>query len=202
MRSLANSYHMAYVTSSRDELQLMCHNRDISDSPFFNIFSNLPLRPFTRDEALDLISTPSKKEGVPLETHAGRIIDLAGLFPFYLQIACSGVFEHLLDNPETEPDWDQIVKSFKDESYPHYSHVWERMDEQERENLRRIASGKPIGKKYGFVSDNLARKGYLVESSGTVSMCSSSFADFVLSQPERSSRKKSLFSSIFDRKKA
>jgi len=39
LRSLANSFRVAYVTSSRDELQLMCHNKDISDSPFFNIFS-------------------------------------------------------------------------------------------------------------------------------------------------------------------
>ena len=33
----------------------MCHNKDIADSPFFNIFSNLPLRPFSRDEAVELI---------------------------------------------------------------------------------------------------------------------------------------------------
>ena len=47
LRALANSYHVAYVTSSHEDLQKMCHNTDIADSPFFNIFSNLILRPFS-----------------------------------------------------------------------------------------------------------------------------------------------------------
>jgi serine/threonine protein kinase len=32
LRALANSYRVAYVTSSCDELQLMCHNKDISST--------------------------------------------------------------------------------------------------------------------------------------------------------------------------
>jgi AAA+ ATPase superfamily predicted ATPase len=52
LRALANSYRVAYVTSSHEDLQKMCHNKDISDSPFFNIFSNLILRPFSRRKRL------------------------------------------------------------------------------------------------------------------------------------------------------
>ena len=125
MRSLANSYRVAYVTSSRDELQLMCHNKDISDSPFFNIFSNLPLRPFNREEAMQLITVPSKSEWIPLEPYAGNIIELAGFFPFYLQIACSNAFEYILDNPGEDPDWRQISKGFMDERDKAFEHaIW------------------------------------------------------------------------------
>ena len=70
LRFLANNFMVAYVTSSYMELQQLCHNKDIADSPFFNIFSNLPLRPFSRDEAVALITVPSEREGIPLgSTH-------------------------------------------------------------------------------------------------------------------------------------
>lgn len=200
-RSLANSYKVAYITSSCDELQLMCHNKDISDSPFFNIFSNLPLRAFSREEALELITVPSKTEGIPLEQHAEKIIELAGYFPLYLQIACSNVFEYLLDNPDAEPDWLQITKSYKDEAFPHYSFIWERMEEAEQDNLNRIASGKQISKQYKFINENLQRRGYLLETTEEPMLFSNTFKDFILGEMESSSlQKRSLFTKLFKRK--
>jgi serine/threonine protein kinase len=201
LRSLANSYRVAYVTSSYQELQLMCHNKDISDSPFFNIFSNLPLRPFTRDEALELISLPSKTEGIPLEPFADKIVELAGLFPFYLQIACSNVFESLLDNPESEPDWTIVTRDFNEEAFPHYQFVWDHMDESFRENLSRLAHGKTISKKFGFVNDELIRRGYLLDSGGSPAICSSSFEGFVRRQNEKSQNKGAFFSSFWKKKR-
>ena len=197
LRSLANSYRVAYVTSSYEELQLMCHNQDISDSPFFNIFSNLPLRPFSREDALALITIPSKTEGVLLEPYADKIIELAGLFPFYLQAACSCVFEFLVDNIDSKPDWRQISKAFMEEMTPHYSFVWSKMDETEKENLRRVAYGKSISKKFNFVNENLIRRGYIHETNGSVAICSSSFKDYVCQEMERSSGGKSKISSFW-----
>jgi serine/threonine protein kinase len=182
LRALANSYRVAYVTSSHEDLQKMCHAKDISDSPFFNIFSNLPLRPLTREEAIDLIRVPSKAEAVPLERHAEKIIDLAGYFPLFLQIACSSVFEYLVDDPDGEPDWGDIETTFMDEVDQHYRFVWERMDEPARENLGRIAAGKTTGARLKFVNEQLERRGYLVESSGRLDICSSSFKGFVMRQ--------------------
>jgi serine/threonine protein kinase len=179
LRSLANSYPVAYVTSSYEELQRMCHNQDISDSPFFNIFSNLPLRTFSDDEARDLIKTPSRVESVPLEPHADRIVTLAGYFPLYLQIACSSVFEYLVADPGREPDWDAITAMFREEAYPHFDFVWEHMDEPSRENLRRIAAGKDVSKKYEYLNEGLVRRGYLKEEGGGVKVFSESFREFV-----------------------
>ncbi len=200
LRSLANSYRVAYVTSSFEELQMMCHNRDISDSPFFNIFSNLPLRTFDYGEALELITMPSRNEGVPLERFADKIIDMAGYFPFFLQIACSNVFEHLVDNPDAEPNWKQITASFTEEVYPHYSFVWERMDEPTRENLRRVAVGKPTGKKFDYINENLVRRGYLLESDGKFAFCSSICRKFVLEECRKGDKKSSFLGSLFGRK--
>lgn len=193
LRSLANSYRVAYVTSSYEDLQRMCHNQDISDSPFFNIFSNLPLRPFTVDEARELIAVPSETEGLPLEPYTDQILELSGLFPLFLQIACSSVFEFLADNLERDPDWEQITRSYMDEVHQHYRFVWERMDKTAQENLRRIASGKSVNRKYAFVNEELERRGYLVESSQGLGLCSSSFRDFVVEQAERSKGQRGFF---------
>jgi serine/threonine protein kinase len=195
MRALANSYRVAYVTSSRDELQNMCHNKDISDSPFFNIFSNLPLHPFSPGEAAKLIEVPSRTEGVPLEKYKEKIMELAGYFPFFLQIACSTVFEQILEDEGAEPDWDHVNKSYTDEVYPHYGFVWDRMEEPEKENLRRLASGKGISRQYEFVNENLLRRGYLIEkASGALDIFAGSFKDFVLQQTPVEPERKSIFS--------
>src|SRR5262245_34217057 len=51
LRSIANNYDVAYVTSSARDLQELCHTQLIADSPFFNIFTNVFLRAFSRGEA-------------------------------------------------------------------------------------------------------------------------------------------------------
>src|SRR5262249_10126219 len=87
LRSIANNYDVAYVTSSARDLQELCHTQLIADSPFFNIFTNVFLRAFTREEATALIVRPSAENGLPLEGYARRIMEAAGYFPYFLQIA-------------------------------------------------------------------------------------------------------------------
>ncbi len=200
LRALANSYRVAYVTSSGAELQSMCHHKDIADSPFFNIFSNLPLRPFNREEAMELITVPSRTEGAPLEAYADPIIDLAGLFPMFLQIACSVVFEQLALDERPEPDWEQVATTFMDEATPHFEFVWERLEEVERENLHRVAAGLGVGRKYAYVSENLLRRGYLVESEEGLQVFSSAFREFALQREKAQKGRRSFLGSLFKKK--
>jgi hypothetical protein len=200
LRSLGNNYKVAFVTSSSEDLQEMCYDKDIADSPFFNIFGKLPLRPFAREEAEELIVRPSAAEGIPLESYAAEIIDLAGLFPLYLQIACSAAFEFLVDNEGASPDWNEIRRTFMDEVDQHYRFVWQHIDHVGRGNLVRIASGKPVKKEYVFVNEDLERRGYLVRSSKGVELCSSSFGEFVLRMTESPGKRSGPFGSLFGRR--
>ena len=201
LRALANRYKVAYVTSSYEDLQKLCHNKDISDSPFFNIFSTMPLRPFKREEAVELIESPSDKEGVPLGSYADRIIEMAGLFPICLQIACSSVFEFLVDNPDADPDWGEVTRTYMEEAAQHYQFVWDHFDEPARQNLRRIASGKAINKEYRFVNEQLERRGYLVSQDGRPDLCSRTFRSFVLEQAAGQRSPRSVFGSLFGRRR-
>ncbi|RPH54782.1 MAG: ATP-binding protein [Acidobacteria bacterium] len=189
LRALANTYHVAYVTSSHEDLQKMCHNKSISDSPFFNIFSNLFLRPFSREEALSLITVPSAREGIPLERHADRILEMAGLFPLFLQVACSATFEALMHDPNAELDERSVREAFMEEARPHYQSIWEHFDEPSKESLMSLASGRAIGAKYAYVKEDLVRRGYIVEANERASLCSTSFKDFVVEQSGTGARR-------------
>src|SRR5262245_57151042 len=70
LRSIANNYDVAFVTSSARDLQELCRSQFIADSPFFNIFTNVFLRPFTHEESMDLIAGPSADAGLNLEGYS------------------------------------------------------------------------------------------------------------------------------------
>jgi len=50
MRSMANTYNVAYVTTSSETLQKLCVLKDVEESPFFNIFTNIALKPLSAAE--------------------------------------------------------------------------------------------------------------------------------------------------------
>jgi serine/threonine protein kinase len=199
LRFLANNYKVAYVTSSHNDLQQMCHDKEIADSPFFNIFSNLPLRPFSRKEAVEIITTPSEHESIPLTSYTEQILELSGLFPLFVQMACSNAFEHLIEQDGGEPDWREITRSFVDEVAPHYSFVWENMDGNARSVVAQIASGKAVDRKLHHVSEELLRLGYLVDTDGRTSVFSRTFGEFVLEHAGTSPAKKSLWGKLLGR---
>src|SRR5204863_4241040 len=95
LRSIANNYDVAYITSSARDLQELCHTQLIADSPFFNIFTNVFLRAFTRKETFDLITRPSAEAGLPLEGYGRRFMEIAGYVPYFLQIVCAAYFDYL-----------------------------------------------------------------------------------------------------------
>ncbi len=164
LRSMANNHAVSYVTSSRVELQALCHSTEIADSPFFNIFSNLYLRPFERGEALDLITVPSQESGRPLGDHADQIIDMAGCLPFYLQIACSACFDCLEESPGQPLNVPAVEARFLEEATPHFEYLVDHFGEDQIRVLMAVGSGNQPRIEEMSTARRLIRDGYLVES--------------------------------------
>ncbi|MDA2923190.1 protein kinase [Acidobacteria bacterium AH-259-L09] len=179
LRSMANNYAVAYVTSSKTELQRLCHSSEISDSPFFNIFSNLYLKPFEREEAVKLITSPSEKQGIPLGDFREDIIDLAGLFPFYLQIACSVYFDWLEENPGKAVNLLEIEARFLEEAGPHFEYFWERSSSQCRQVLKQVMNGVQPGPEELYICQKLIREGYLLEEGKQFRIFSRAFPECI-----------------------
>jgi hypothetical protein len=162
LRSIANNYDVAYVTSSARDLQELCHTQLIADSPFFNIFTNVFLRAFTRKEALELIAGPSAGAGLPLEGYARRIMEIAGYFPYFLQIACSAYFDHLAEN-DGRLNREEVEATFLDEAKGQFRFMWDHLSEGPRRAVREFIENGRVEKENEHIYQDLKRAGYFIE---------------------------------------
>lgn len=181
LRSLANRYNVAYVTSSGRNLQGLCHTKEIADSPFFNIFTPLPLMPFSRPEALELIEKPSAACSFPLIDYADFILDIAGAFPLHLQIACCALVEYLQSGSKPdEGGFLEVRESFLVEAMPHFQYIWsEQFDEKERNVLQKLLRGEKLDRAEMYTRRQLERRGYIVEHDGKYVPFSPLFSDII-----------------------
>ena len=189
LRSLANNYNVAYVTSSVKNLQELCHNREISDSPFFNIFSNLNLGAFGEDEALQFVSEPSRACGNPLEEHFETVVELAGYFPFYMAIACSILFDFDFERADPKKAvLENVEDLFLEEAAMHFQFILESLTGDELAVCNRIMEHLPLSTIDHYLVKNLVRRGYLIpgDSTGQVRIFSRTFekmlAGYILKQ--------------------
>jgi hypothetical protein len=177
---------VSYITSSERDLQVLCHTKEISDSPFFNIFSTMRLTIFQRAEAEELVRQPSERVGKPLGPHFDAILDLAGLFPLFLQMACSHAIEYLDDHPDaSQPDFREVRRRFYEEAKLHYRYVWENFDPHERSTLLRVARGRGMPDALQHVLAELQGRHYVESVHGRPSLFSSTFDEFVKTEGSR-----------------
>jgi eukaryotic-like serine/threonine-protein kinase len=162
LRSIANNYDVAYVTSSARDLQELCHTQLIADSPFFNIFTNVFLRAFTRKEATELITRPSAEAGSPLAGYARRITEIAGYFPYFLQIACAAYFDYLSEN-DGKLNREEVEAVFLDEARGQFRFIWDHMSDSYRRSIREFVEHETVGKEQAQAYEDLKRAGYFIE---------------------------------------
>jgi eukaryotic-like serine/threonine-protein kinase len=181
LRSIANNYDVAYVTSSARDLQELCHTQLIADSPFFNIFTNVFLRAFSQKEALALIKNPSAEAELPLEHYARRITELGGYFPYFLQIACSAYFDHLSEN-DGKLSREEVENVFLDEAKGQFRFIWDKMSDGQRHVIRSFVEDNQVKKEQEHIYEDLKRAGYFIEDERGTRLFSSKFSS-VISRP-------------------
>ncbi len=171
-RALANNFNVAYITTSSAQLQSLCHTKEIADSPFFNIFTNLHLGPFKPEEAQQLIAAPSSRAGKPLAAHAEFVLELGGRFPFFIQMACSALFSL---NGSDKAAHKKAKEIFLEEAKPHFQEYWERFDESQKAVVVALARNKKPRREHAFAMKDLAQAGFVLNGK----LFSGVFAEFV-----------------------
>lgn len=195
-RSLANNYNVAYLVSSGRNLQTMCHSKEISDSPFFNIFSNLTLSVFSHEEAVDLITIPSKRAGYLLENQVDFVLEIAGYYPFFIQMACASVFEFVKEHGRlTKQHVAAIKEDFMDEAKIHFQQIWDISDDDHKNLFLKLAAGQKIESQDEYLIPGLEKAGYIKTTQKQPKVFSSMFGRFILerfgnSSSESGKRKK------------
>jgi hypothetical protein len=133
LRSLMIHHRVALITSSRLELIELCHSDAIKSSPFFNIFANINLRPFSKADFDLMISRSLSGKAVQFsEQELDRLLDLAGLHPYFLQVACWMLYESHQQGLSEVARMAFLAEEFRDEAAPHFIDYWDNSDNYEK----------------------------------------------------------------------
>jgi hypothetical protein len=198
LRSLIIQHRLALVTSSRRELIELCHDEAIRSSPFFNVFANISLRPFTGPEARHMISVLLAKTGVGFTPdELTHVFDLAGNHPFFLQAACWMLFETRRVGPPVDDAWRDLTERFRSEATPHFISYWDSSADHEKITLtaaalleHRAKEGRGFAfnglqelfSRCGPAVEHLERRGLLVADGDEYRLFSSLLGPWILDQ--------------------
>ena len=147
LRSLAIHHRVALVPATRRELVDLCHSEEIKGSPFFNIFVNVVLRPFTRQEVDELL-TGYTRDGLS-KTEKDFVWNLGGGYPQFLQTAGYYLLEGRSQGLTGDELEENVTGNFYQQADPHYSYMWSHCTESEKITLLiilNLAQQKPSKK--------------------------------------------------------
>jgi len=136
LRALAIHHNLPLVTSTRRELIDLCHSEELKGSPFFNIFANIVLRPFEKEEVENLLTVYLDGSGVGFNQEDKRIIlKLGGGYPFFTQIAAHYLFETKMQGLDKQMIKTEVTRRFDAQANAHYQYMWSKSSESERITL-------------------------------------------------------------------
>ncbi len=190
LRHIATTYNAAFVTSSREDLSRLCHTSAIAQSPFFNVFTKVDLQLLKEEEAISLICKPAEAQGIHFTDQEVKLVfELAGRHPFFIQIACSHLFELKRTRNHaivSVTDFGQIREQFLAEAADHFDYCLRHLDDSERTALCAIAtSSRSDAATSGMNSEvkALKRKGLVVQQDGYLRPFSFSLREFLQGLP-------------------
>ena len=126
LRATAIHHNLALIPSSRRELIELTHSKEVQDSPFFNIFSNVTLKLFSEAEARELLGTYLTGHRVHFtEQEIVYLLEAAGPHPYFLQMLGYHLYEAHRDGLEPEARRQYIEEKFYEGTGPMFSVYWE-----------------------------------------------------------------------------
>jgi hypothetical protein len=139
LRALAIHHGVALLPATRRELVDLCHSEEIKGSPFFNIFANVVLRPFSHEEARELIGGyTANSEHALSQDETDLVINLAGGYPFFVQMAGHYLVEGKMQSLSGDALQKYVVNNFDQQADAHYSYLWSHCSESEKITLLMI----------------------------------------------------------------
>ncbi len=174
LRSMANNYNLAYVTTSFLELQKLCAIKDVQESPFFNIFTNLSLGMLTHEEGSTLLVMLT---GWTVE-RSRAVVGWCGSSPYLLKRAAARLVREkepaALDNAALE----RIVLP---ELSPYLQEVVALLTPGAARPLQAIAKGKSPDPSEEHYLSPLVKQGFLAEKEAEIQCFSPAFCAFLRS---------------------
>jgi serine/threonine-protein kinase len=176
LRSLANNFPVAYVTTSRLDLQQLCVSKEVEESPFFNIFQNLTLGPLDEAQTRVLVAERAPGAADPQALGDWTVSESGGLpavIAACAQVAAGGV----------APGSDDAPRKLDEAAGGYFNELWEHFEPLQRALLERLAAGEAPGERDARPMRDLGpRRGYAREQGGRWTIVASAFQRFILAR--------------------
>jgi len=136
LRALAIHQNLPLVTATRRALVDLCHSEELKGSPFFNIFANVVLKPFSRAETEDMLDSYFANTEIQV-TNKGKesIVQLGGGYPFFVQIAGHYLVEAMQKGLQDQQALEDMVNRFDSQAGSHFKYMWTHSSESEKITL-------------------------------------------------------------------
>jgi len=147
LRSLISTSTLVYATASqRDIYDLTNVDGSALSSPFFNVFTEIPLgflKPVEAREMVTGLLGIAEQEDLFTEQDLDFVFDVGGYFPFFLQLACDRLFERKAKHEGlTASDYESVRKRYAEDAKPHFNFMWGNLDAGERKAVQLACEGK------------------------------------------------------------
>lgn len=180
LRSMANTYNVAYVTSSSQSLQRLCVSKDVEESPFFNIFTNIVLRPLEEEAARQWVIEGSTPSGVSLSSEADWVYAQVGGFPALVRILCALLWEHKQAQGKlSDGDMEEIEAVFQEQIRDALESIWVGFSQREQELCAHLLTSRELDRPQMHLLRDLTRRGYVRESDDGRRLFGKAFERFV-----------------------
>ncbi len=175
-------YDLSVVASSRVDLSQYRGENEAAPA-FFNLVRSEYLGSFSKATVELFIKEKSEITDFDFTAVQDELYDLAGRFPFYVQLAAAIVYLHAGgENRISEAQMAEVRKEFRMRTSSLFADAWRKLPPEERDVLVRLERGayKPghetVSAKEAL--EALERRGYVVDGA----IFSSAFAEFVAAQ--------------------
>jgi AAA+ ATPase superfamily predicted ATPase len=136
LRALAIHQNLPLLTATRRELVDLCHSEELKGSPFFNIFANIVLRPFSRAEVLEMLDGYMAETPIKLSSREKELVlGLGGGYPFFTQMAGSYLVEAKQKGLQGDALLQDVYVNFDAQADSHFSYMWSHSSESEKITL-------------------------------------------------------------------
>ncbi len=172
LRSMANNYNLAYLTTSFLALQKLCVVKDVQESPFFNIFTNLSLGMLTAEEARELFTRVSGMEAGA----AAKVAAFCGNSPYVLKKAAARLFKERIAESIADAELERLLLP---EAAPFFQTIVSLLPVDASKPLLAVAKGR--NPEYSDIHhlNPLVKQGFLNEESEAVACSSPLFLAFL-----------------------
>jgi hypothetical protein len=171
LRSMANNFNLAYVTTSFLELQKLCVVKDVQESPFFNIFTNIPLVMLSVGDAKLLLVKAGMKEPA-----AARVVEWCGPSAYALKKAAARLDGEDGVEKLTDEGFEKVLLK---EIAPFFELIVSSLSPKAMKSLQGISRGRGVEQSEAHFIRALVTQGFLNEREGEVSCFSPAFLAFL-----------------------